>query len=167
MLAKQPVDWHSVDLNDAVRELEPVLRAEARRRGVTLALRLAATAAILVGDRVQIQQVLINLALNAMEAANGLPEARRAVAVSVERVADRLTLVVRDQGHGIAPEHLPQLFDSFFSTKPRGMGLGLSITRTLVEVHGGRVWAESGPGAGAVFRVEWPAAGGTGTVEPA
>ena len=171
LLAKQPLDWHPFDLNDAVRELEPVLRAEARRRGVALDLRLAATATVLVGDRVQIQQVLLNLALNAMDAANGLPEARRTVAVSVERDADRLALVVRDQGLGIAPEHLPQLFDSFFSTKPQGMGLGLSITRTLVEAHGGRIWAESGAGsgsgAGAVFRVEWPAAGGAGTPEPA
>ena len=166
LFAKHPVDWQPFDLNDAVRELEPVLRAEARRRGVALDMRLAATAAILVGDRVQIQQVLLNLALNAMDAANGLPEARRAVAVSVERDADRLDLVVRDRGQGIAPEHLPKLFDSFFSTKPRGMGLGLSITRTLVEAHGGRIWAESGPGAGAVFRVEWPVAGGAGTPEP-
>ena len=167
LLAKQPVDWHPFDLNDAVRELEPVLRAEARRRGVALDLRLAATANVLVGDRVQIQQVLINLVLNAMDAANGLPEARRVVAASVERDADRLALIVRDRGHGIAPEHLPKLFDSFFSTKPRGMGLGLSITRTLVEAHGGRIWAESSPGAGAVFRVEWPVAGGAGTPEPA
>ncbi|WP_240905921.1 sensor histidine kinase [Thiorhodococcus mannitoliphagus] len=167
LLAKQPADWHTFALNDAVRELEPVLRAEARRRGVALDLRLAATATTLLGDRVQIQQVLINLALNAMDAANGLPEARRAVALSVERDADRLTLVVRDRGQGIAPEHLPRLFDSFFSTKPRGMGLGLSITRTLVEAHGGRVWAESDPGAGAVFRVEWPAVDDAGTAEPA
>jgi C4-dicarboxylate-specific signal transduction histidine kinase len=171
MLAKQPVDWHPFDLNDAVRELEPVLRAEARRRGVALDLRLAPAATILVGDRVQIQQVLLNLALNAMDAANGLPEARRTVAVSVERDSDRLALVVRDRGQGIAPEHLPQLFDSFFSTKPQGMGLGLSITRTLVEAHGGRIWAESGAGsgsgAGAVFRVEWPVAGGADTPEPA
>jgi len=169
LLAKQPADWHPFALNDAVRELEPVLRAEARRRGVALDLRLATTATILLGDRVQIQQVIINLVLNAMDASNDLPEARRTVAVSVERDADQLALVVRDQGQGIAPEHLPQLFDSFFSTKPQGMGLGLSITRTLVEAHGGRIWAESGSGsgAGAVFRVEWPAAGGAGTPEPA
>ncbi|MTW23096.1 GHKL domain-containing protein [Allochromatium palmeri] len=166
LLAKQPVDWHPFDLNEAIRELEPVLRAEARRRRVALDLRLTATAPLLLGDRIQIQQVLINLALNAMDAANGLPEARRAVAVSVEHDADRLILVVRDRGPGIAPEHLPQLFDSFFSTKSQGMGLGLSITRTLVEAHGGRVWAESGSGMGAVFRVEWPAADGAGTPEP-
>ena len=121
------------------------------------------------GDRVQIQQVLINLVLNAIDAANGLPEARRTVAVSVERDADQLALVVRDQGQGIASEHLPRLFDSFFSTKPQGMGLGLSITRTLVEAHGGRIRVESGAGSesGAVFRVEWPAAGDAGTPEPA
>ncbi|MBK5969400.1 histidine kinase [Thiorhodovibrio winogradskyi] len=170
LLAKQPADWHPFDLNEAVRELEPVLGAEARRRGVALDLRLAATATIL-GDRIQIQQVLINLVLNAMDAAKGLPEARRVVTVSVERDADRLLLVVRDRGPGIAPEHLPRLFESFFSTKPRGMGLGLSITRTLVEAHGGRVWAESGAGsgsdAGAVFRVEWPAADEVATAEPA
>ncbi len=169
LLAKQPVDWHPFALNDAVRELEPVLRAEARRRGVALDLRLAATATTLCGDRVQIQQVLINLVLNAIDAANGLPEARRTVAVSVERDADQLALVVRDQGQGIASEHLPRLFDSFFSTKPQGMGLGLSITRTLVEAHGGRIRVESGAGSesGAVFRVEWPAAGDAGTPEPA
>jgi signal transduction histidine kinase len=171
LLAKQPVDWQPFDLNEAVRELEPVLRAEARRRRAALDLRLAPTAPVLHGDRIQIQQVLINLVLNAMDAASSLPEARRTVAVSVERNADRLMLVVRDRGSGIAPEHLPRLFESFFTTKPRGMGLGLSITRTLVEAHGGRVWAESdggcGSDAGTVFRVEWPVASGAGTAEPA
>jgi signal transduction histidine kinase len=141
-----------------VRELEPVLRAEARRREVALDLRLAPAATILVGDRVQIQQVLINLVLNAMDAVADMPENRRTVVLSVENVANRIAIAVGDRGHGIASEHLPQLFDSFFSTKRQGMGIGLSIARTLVEAHGGHIWAENGPGAGAVFHVELPAA---------
>ena len=167
LLAKQPVERQPFDLNGAVREMESVLRPEARRRGVALDVQSAATAAPLVGDRVQIQQVLLNLVLNALEAVNGLPEARRTVAVSVERDAGHVILVVRDRGHGIAPEHLPKLFDSFFSTKRQGMGLGLSIARTLVEANGGHIWAEPGSGEGAVFRAEWPAAGGAGSLGPA
>lgn len=166
LLAKQAVERQPFDLNGAVREMEPVLQPEARRRGVALEVRPAATAAILIGDRVQIQQVLLNLVLNALDAVNGLPEARRTVIVAVERDADRLALVVRDRGRGIAPEHLPTLFDSFFSTKRWGMGLGLSIARTLVEAHGGRIRAESDRGEGAVFRVEWPLRNGTGMLEP-
>ncbi|HAS52361.1 MAG TPA: histidine kinase [Gammaproteobacteria bacterium] len=156
LLAKQAVEWQPFDLNNAVREVESLLIAEARRRRVALDVRPAATDVLLIGDRIQIQQVLINLILNALDAVADLPEARRTVIVSVERDVDRMTLVVRDRGRGIAPEHLPKLFDSFFSTKRRGMGLGLSIARTLVEAHGGCIRAESDPGESAVFRVEWP-----------
>ncbi len=167
LLAKQPVERQPFDLNSAVGEVESVLRAEARRRGLALEVQTAETPAVLIGDRVQIQQVLLNLVLNAMDAVNGLPEARRTVVASVEHDADRVTLVVRDRGHGIAPEHLPKLFDSFFSTKRQGMGLGLSIARTLVEAHGGRIWAEPGSGQGAVFRVEWPTVGGADSLRSA
>jgi signal transduction histidine kinase len=94
-----------------------------------------------------------------MDAVAELPEDLRTVVVSVEKAAGVADVTVRDRGHGIAPEHLPKLFDAFFTTKRGGMGLGLSIARTLTEAHGGRVWAENGPGEGAVFHLELPVTG--------
>jgi signal transduction histidine kinase len=117
---------------------------------------------VVVGDRVQVQQVLINLLLNAMDAVANVSADRRAIDVSVECDDGHVAISVRDRGHGIAPEHLPRLFESFFSTKREGMGLGLSIARSLVESHGGRIWAENGPGPGAVFRIVLPAPGPAG-----
>ena len=129
-------------------------------------MRSATTSVTLRGDRVQIQQVLINLILNAMDAVAGLPADRCMVVVTVENTANSVAIAVSDQGHGIAREHLPKVFESFFSTKRKGMGLGLSITRTLVEAHGGRIWAENGPGEGAVFHVELPTSVATGLRSP-
>ena len=112
---------------------------------------------LIVGDQTQIQQVLIILVLNAMDAVADVPEHRRTVVMSIEKAAGNISITVRDRGRGIAPEHLTKVFDSFFSTKQRGMGLGLSIARTIVESHGGRIRAESGAGEGAVFHVDLPA----------
>jgi signal transduction histidine kinase len=163
LLAKKAVQRRPFDLIEAVIDAAAVLRAEARRRRMTLEVRSETTAAPMVGDRVQIQQVVINLVLNAMDAMADMPEDRRAVVVSIERLAGNIAMTVRDQGNGIVSEHLPQLFDSFFSTKRTGMGLGLSIARSVCEAHGGRIWAENAPGQGAVFHVECPAATGAGT----
>lgn len=162
LLAKHHVEQQRFDLNEAVGDVASILRAEARRRGATLDILLPDPPASMVGDRIQIQQVLINLVLNALEAVADLPEPRRKVGVELETAGGQVTLVVRDRGNGIAPEQMPKLFDSFFSTKSTGMGLGLSIVRTLVEAHGGRVWADNGAEGGAVFRVEMPAAGANG-----
>ena len=162
LLAKHHVEQQRFDLNEAVGDVASILRAEARRRGATLDILLPDPAASMVGDRIQIQQVLINLVLNALEAVADLPEPRRKVEVELETAGGQVTLVVRDRGNGIAPEQRQKLFDSFFSTKSTGMGLGLSIVRTLVEAHGGRVWADNGTEGGAVFRVEMPAAGANG-----
>ena len=166
LLGKQKFERKELDLNDVVNDLESILRAEARRRGVGLEIRPAPETLAIMGDRVQIQQVLINLVLNAMDAVVELPEARRTVVVSVAKGAGGAVLAVRDRGRGIAPEHRAKLFESFFSTKPSGMGLGLSITRTIVEAHGGRIRAESGPEDGTVFQVELPLTIATGASSP-
>ena len=162
LLEKHEVEQRNFELNEAITDVELVLRSEARRRQVRLEVRPAQTAITLVGDRIQIQQVLLNLLLNAMEAVSEVSEDRRTVVLSAERVVDRIVVAVRDRGHGIAHEHLPKVFDSFFSTKGTGMGLGLSIARTLVVAHGGTIRVESGPGEGAAFFVELPTAAAAG-----
>jgi signal transduction histidine kinase len=157
LLARHEVERLPFDLNDAVNDVAAVLGTEARHRGVNLEIRPAAAVAVVTGDRIQLQQVLINLVLNAMDALAEAPGPARTVRVSVEQTATGFVIEVRDRGQGIAAEQLPKLFDSFYTTKRKGMGLGLSIARTIVEAHGGRIRAESTPGEGAVFRVELPA----------
>jgi signal transduction histidine kinase len=166
LLDKRNVERQPVDVNDAVREVEALLASEARRRRVTLDIRSGAGAAAIVADRIQIQQVLLNLLLNARDAVAGMPDDRRAVAVSVQQTAQVVHVTVSDRGPGIAAEHLSRLFDSFFTTKSTGMGLGLPVSRSLVEAHGGRIWAENGRVEGAVFHVELPLPGTAGPSSP-
>ena len=166
LLGKQKFERREFDLNEVVSDSDSIMRAEARRRGVVLEIRRAPEALAIVGDQIQIQQVLINLVLNAMDAVADESEARRTVVVSVAKGERGAVLAVRDRGRGIAPEHRTKLFESFFSTKPNGMGLGLSITRTIVEAHGGRVWVDCGPGEDTVFQVELPLASANGALPP-
>jgi signal transduction histidine kinase len=158
LLRKHPSDRKPFDMNDVVTDLESIMRAEARRRGVALGIQRAPGALIVLGDRIQVQQVLINLVLNAMDAVHGQPEPRRTVTVSVGQRKRNAVLTVADSGLGIAPEHQGRIFESFYSTKGTGMGLGLSITRTIVESHGGRVWIEVTGNEGTEFRAELPLA---------
>jgi signal transduction histidine kinase len=157
LLARHEMERKPFDLAEAAEDAGTLLLGEARSRRAELVVR-ADGAALVTGDRIQVQQAVINLLLNALDAVAGAPEGRRTVEVSVGVAAGVATLVVRDRGPGIAPEHLPHLFDSFFTTKATGMGLGLSIARTLVEAHGGTLRAESEAGAGAAFHLELPAA---------
>ena len=164
LLAKHEPERQPFDLNAALSDVAALLRPEARRRHANLEVRLAPGPIHIAGDRTQLQQVLINLALNALDAVAGVPEERRDVVMSIAATDTGPSITVRDRGPGIAPEHLPKLFDSFFSTKQSGMGLGLSIARTIVEAHGGRIRAENASDGGAAFHVELPA--GDGLVPP-
>jgi C4-dicarboxylate-specific signal transduction histidine kinase len=161
LLARHEMQSEPIDLNDAVRDMELLLRAEVQRRGMALDIRPAPTAQAVLGDRIQLQQVLINLVLNAMAAMADLGAARRTVEVAVQGQAGGGRITVRDQGPGIPAADLPKVFDSFFSTKRKGMGLGLSIARTLVQAQGGHIRAENGVDGGAVFQIDFPAPGTT------
>ncbi|MDI4658405.1 sensor histidine kinase [Xanthobacter autotrophicus] len=164
LLAKHEVERQPFDLNEILSDVIALLGAEARRRRIALSARAAAETITVVGDRIQLQQVLINLIMNAMDALADTPEEQRNVALSLEGSATGATIRVRDRGHGITAEHLAKLFESFFTTKRKGIGLGLSIARTLVEAHGGTIAAESVPGEGAVFTIWLPRVAPGGSV---
>jgi signal transduction histidine kinase len=156
LLAKHDLERQPFDPNETVAEVQNLLRSEAERRRIRLDVKPNLTAARAIGDRIQMQQVVINLVLNAMDAVADVADERRVIALSVENVPNGVRIDVRDRGHGVPPEDLLRLFDSFFSTKRRGMGLGLSIARTIVESHDGRIWCDSTAGEGASFHVELP-----------
>ncbi|MCC6380045.1 MAG: HAMP domain-containing histidine kinase [Burkholderiales bacterium] len=163
LLARHEPERRSFDVGVAMKDVAMLMDAEARRRRVTLDFRSGTSPCNVLGDQTQIQQVLINLALNAMDAAADLEPDRRVVVITAEEAGGRVRVTVRDRGKGILPEDLPKIFESFYSTKPHGMGLGLSIARTIVEAHGGRIFAESGEGVTLTF--ELPAWTGA-TLEP-
>jgi signal transduction histidine kinase len=157
LLARHDTERRRFDLNEAVHTTGGILRAEARRREVDVEYDLRAERADVLGDAVQIQQVIINLMLNAFDASAEVPKDARRVVVETRDTANGVQLSVRDFGVGIAAADLPRVFDSFFSTKRSGMGLGLAIARSIVEAHGGTISA-AGCEVGAEFRIILPLA---------
>jgi signal transduction histidine kinase len=158
LLSKHAMVRHSVDLNQMIDDTLRLLEVEAARRGIAVVTELTPGLSPVDGDRVHLQQVVVNLCLNAMDAmADVSPERRSLLVHTAGRVDGGVEIQVRDTGPGIAEEQLPRLFDSFFTTKARGMGLGLSVSRSIVEAHGGRLSAENHVGGGALFRIALPA----------
>jgi len=157
LLAGHEGERRRFKLGDTVVETATLLRAEARRRDLTLELSLKAQHADLLGDPVQIQQVIINLCLNAFDASDAQPEVRRLVRLETSDTAAGVQLNVRDFGTGIDPADLTRVFDSFFTTKRGGMGLGLAIARSIVEAHGGTIVAVAHD-IGTEFRIVLPTA---------
>jgi PAS domain S-box-containing protein len=152
-VTKIPARSARFDINDAINELIALTRRELVKNGVAVRVCFSEQLPPVEGDRVQLQQVVLNLILNAIEAMSSVDDVPREVSISTERRrADEILVAVRDSGPGIDPEHLERVFDSFYTTKPGGMGLGLSICRSIVRAHGGRLWAEANAPTGAVFQ---------------
>jgi signal transduction histidine kinase len=147
-----------LDLNATFEEAMMLIDLEARRRHILIAADLTAEDARVQGEGVQLQQILLNLAINAMDAMEDTPSPNRVVTISTKAAGPGFELTVADRGHGLPPDAGERLFDSLYTTKPHGMGLGLSIVRTIVMAHHGRVYASPREGGGSVFTVWLPRA---------
>ena len=147
-----------MDINAAIREVIELTHSEAMKTGVLVQTDLAGDLPPVLGDRVELQQVILNLIINAIEAMSGISQGSRELHISARKTESSDVLVtVRDSGPGLAPATTENLFKAFHTTKPNGMGLGLSICRSIVEAHGGRLWASANAPRGAVFQFTLPA----------
>jgi PAS domain S-box-containing protein len=147
----------AVAINDAILEVIALTRTEAANNSISVRTQLAEGLPRLQGDRVQLQQVLLNLIINAIEAMRDVGEAERELLISTRHEPDGVSVEVRDSGPGFAPAALERVFEVFYTTKPDGLGLGLSICRSIIEAHNGRFWASPNVPRGAVFGFTAPA----------
>jgi signal transduction histidine kinase len=159
LFAKKDTTTESVDLNEATREVIALSLSELQRSRVILRSELADDLPPVTGDRVQLQQVILNLLRNALDAMGGVDDRARKLVVRTERDEDdRVRLTVQDTGVGFEPQAAGRLFEAFYTTKSGGMGIGLSVSRSIVESHHGRLWAASNDGPGATFSFSIPRA---------
>jgi C4-dicarboxylate-specific signal transduction histidine kinase len=159
LFGKKDTTTEAVDLNEATREVIALSFSELQRKQVMLRMALADDLPPVTGDRVQLQQVILNLLLNASDAMSSVADRPRQLVIETGRTdEDQVRLSVQDAGVGFDPQNLEQLFDAFYTTKSNGMGIGLSVSRSIVESHHGRLWAEPNAGPGATFSFALPRA---------
>ena len=162
LVKRTPSEKSLVDLRDIVSDVLTLARYESGARRVTIRTELAEDLPRVSGDRVQLQQVLLNLVMNGMDAMNSVPEEKRILLVFGKNETTAglpgVLLCVKDAGIGLKAEEMERLFEAFYTTKPHGMGMGLVISRSIIEAHGGRLWAEPNQGPGATFSFTLPAA---------
>ena len=158
---KQPLKKEPVDINEAIQEVTVLTHGEADKHGVSLRTQLAPRLVHIEGDRLQLQQVVLNLTVNAIQAMSVTDDGPRELLISTESIgSEGVRVGVRDTGPGLSQESLPRLFEPFFTTKAGGMGMGLVICRSIIEAHGGRLWAMTCEPQGALFQFEVPVSRG-------
>jgi C4-dicarboxylate-specific signal transduction histidine kinase len=157
LFGKRDTSTESVNLNEAAREVIALSLGELQRNRVTLRAEFADELPSVTGDRVQLQQVILNLFLNAFDAMRGVDDRPRQLVIQTERDGgDRVRLSVQDAGVGLDPQSLDRLFEAFYTTKIGGMGIGLSVSRSIIESHHGHLWATPNQGPGATFSFSLP-----------
>jgi len=158
LVKKAPPRKDAFSINNAILEVVALTRTEASYNGVSVRTQLAEGLPPVQGDRVQLQQVMLNLIVNAIQSMSGVKDGNRELHVSTVSIEpEGMCVAVRDTGPGLSPESLSRLFEPFYTTKPEGMGLGLSICRSIIEAHGGRLWAIPCEPQGALFQFTIPA----------
>ena len=159
LFGKRDATAEPLDLNEAIREVIALSRSELQRSQVISRVELADDLPQVTGDRVQLQQVVLNLLLNAADAMSGIDDRPRQLTVRTERdEGDHVRLSVQDAGVGFGPQELDKLFEPFYTTKMGGMGIGLAVSRSIIESHHGRLWATPNNGPGATFSFSIPCA---------
>jgi PAS domain S-box-containing protein len=177
LFEKAPTAKEPLDINEVIQEVLTLTQSEVHSNHVSPQTQFANDLPLVMGDRIQLQQVILNLLVNAIQAMSGVPEGPRELGVSSEKVAEingeskeeryegealadaewtHVLITVRDSGPGLDPQSLNRLFDAFYTTKPQGLGMGLSISRSIIEAHGGRLWAKANAPRGAVFQFALP-----------
>jgi signal transduction histidine kinase len=161
LVKRTPTERSLLDLRSVVKDVLALARYESAARAVKIRPDLPNDLPPISGDRVQIQQVLLNLVVNGMDAMNTVEESKRILIICGRRETrdgrPEVLLSVQDAGTGLNPEEVDRLFEAFYTTKPEGMGMGLAISRSIIEAHGGRLWAEPNQGPGATFLLSLPA----------
>lgn len=153
---KAPLQRTWVDINETVEETISLATRELSQNNVSLETQLAENLPQILADRIQLQQVILNLIINACEALTAADDEFRKLSISTARKIDGVALTVRDTGVGIDPQQIETVFEAFHTTKPGGMGMGLAVSRSIIEGHGGRLWAEPNEPRGAIFKFTIP-----------
>jgi signal transduction histidine kinase len=157
LVQKTGTEKEQFDLKEAIEESVSLAQAEIRRREVAVRTELADDLPAVIGDRVQLQQVLLNLIMNGIDAMSGVSDRpREMIIVAVKDLPDEIRVSVRDSGTGFKAHDVDRLFEAFYTTKPQGIGVGLSISRSIIEAHGGRMWAVQNETLGATFQFTLP-----------